>query len=214
MVSGYLTMDESTIDVLANGLVFHFKNNNIQTICNVNLRKFPFDTQNCSIEISSGKINRYIRIVDAEQPGVLTEEYGGDITETNNEWSDVEVTTDIYPLEITFQSELQYTDILVINIAMRRNPVFYVMYILIPSVLMAFMSVLVFLLPPDAGERVGLSITVLLSYAVFLLMVSEFTPRGGNNTPFLGEVFSKYSNLSSNNFDNNLIIKINIKNYQ
>ena len=71
-------------------------------------------------------------------------------------------------------------------ISMDRNPTFYVVYLLLPALLSAFVSVLVFLLPPDCGERVGLSVTMLLSYSVFLLMVSEFTPRGGNDMAVLG----------------------------
>ena len=72
-------------------------------------------------------------------------------------------------------------DVVKLVITMDRKPTFYVMYLLVPSILMAFVSVLVFLLPPDCGERVGLSVTMLLSYSVFLLMVSEFTPRGGDS---------------------------------
>ena len=76
----------------------------------------------------------------------------------------------------------------VITLNMVRNPMFYYIYLVIPSVLMAFVSVLVFLLPPESGERVGLSITVLLSYTVVLLMASEVTPRGGANIPHLSEI--------------------------
>ena len=78
-------------------------------------------------------------------------------------------------------------DVLELKITMERNPVFYIIFLIIPSVLMAFVSVLVFLLPPESGERVGLSITVLLSYTVFLLMVSEITPKGGSNTSLFGK---------------------------
>ena len=103
----------------------------------------------------------------------------------NSEWLDVESSLHIK------ESEMQtgyYEDHIEFSIRMKRNPVFYLMYLLIPSVLMAFVSVLVFLLPPESGERVGLSITVLLSYTVFLLMVSEMSPRGGENTSLLGKL--------------------------
>ena len=75
-----------------------------------------------------------------------------------------------------------------LTISMERNPTFYVLYLIIPSVLMALVSVMVFLLPPESGERVGLSITVLLSYTVFLLMASETVPRGGTSTSLLSKI--------------------------
>ena len=69
---------------------------------------------------------------------------------------------------------------------------------LIPSILMAFVSVLVFLLPPESGERIGLSITVLLSYTVFLLTVSEVTPRGGTGVSVLGKEFLRFCDTHQN----------------
>ena len=92
-------------------------------------------------------------------------------------------------------------DTLILAVKMSRNPVFYVTYILIPCLLMAGVSVMVFLLPPESGERIGLSITVMLSYTVFLLMVSEFTPRGGRNTAFLGNFIYLFFILRVNRFE-------------
>ena len=74
-----------------------------------------------------------------------------------------------------------------ITLEMMRNPTFYMIYLVLPSILMGFVSVLVFLLPPESGEKVGLSITVLLSFTVLLLMASEVTPKGGSNLPHLSK---------------------------
>ena len=48
------------------------------------------------------------------------------------------------------------------------------------------MSLLVFILPVQSGEKVSLSITILLSYTVLLVVVSDVTPRSGDGQPYLG----------------------------
>ena len=43
------------------------------------------------------------------------------------------------------------------------------------------------MLPVESGEKVSLEITVLLSLAVFMLVVSESMPPSGDNFPILGK---------------------------
>ena len=136
----------------------------------------------CYIKFSPTTDNSYIKLVEGHHI-----HFGKNkVFENNTEWKDVKYGLFVKEKPHTSKRLQGNFDILILKILMSRNPTFYVMYLLIPSVLMAFVSVLVFLLPPESGERVGLSITVLLSYTVFLLMVSEISPRGGENTSVLG----------------------------
>ena len=178
-----VSFEKKMIVLLYYGLVVSSATHRLVTSCSVNLRNFPFDNQTCEIEFNLGSQNQYLGLRDGQHDGIEL----GDTLEVNDEWQNVKMTQKVVSFPFTVFGGHSYIDMYIIKITMDRNPVFYVIYLLIPSVLMAFVSVLVFLLPPDSGERVGLSITVLLSYTVFLLMVSEFTPRGGANTPILGK---------------------------
>ena len=41
-------------------------------------------------------------------------------------------------------------------------------------------------MPVESGEKVSLSITIMLSYSVLLLVISDVTPRSGSGQPYLG----------------------------
>lgn len=84
---------------------------------------------------------------------------------------------DPYP-DITFSLEI------------KRKPLFYIMSILFPCILTGSVAALGFALPPESGEKVSLEVTVLLSLAVFLLMVTEQLPASSVNFPYVGRFCS------------------------
>jgi len=70
---------------------------------------------------------------------------------------------------------------------LRRRYTFYVMNVIVPCILLSVLVMVGFCLPPDAGEKISLGISVLLAYTVFLLMVAENVPRTSLRTPVIGE---------------------------
>ena len=45
----------------------------------------------------------------------------------------------------------------------------------------------VYWLPPEAGEKVSLGVTVLLAFSVFQMVISESTPENSDFTPLLSQ---------------------------
>lgn len=82
--------------------------------------------------------------------------------------------------------EEPYPDI-IFNITLRRKTLFYTVNLIIPCVGISFLSVLVFYLPSDSGEKVSLSISILLSLTVFFLLLAEIIPPTSLTVPLLGK---------------------------
>lgn len=76
-----------------------------------------------------------------------------------------------------------------IEMVIRRKPLFYVFNLITPCMIMLTMILLGFFLPPESGERITLSITVLLAMAVFLQLVAETLPRNSETIPLLGKFY-------------------------
>ncbi|KAG5672078.1 hypothetical protein PVAND_002237 [Polypedilum vanderplanki] len=70
---------------------------------------------------------------------------------------------------------------------MRRKTLFYTVNIIIPCMGISFLTVLTFYLPSDSGEKVTLSISILISLHVFFLLVVEIIPPTSLVVPLLGK---------------------------
>lgn len=79
-----------------------------------------------------------------------------------------------------------YPDI-TFNITMRRKTLFYTVNLIIPCVGISFLTVLVFYLPSDSGEKVTLCISILVSLTVFFLLLAEIIPPTSLAVPLLGK---------------------------
>lgn len=65
-----------------------------------------------------------------------------------------------------------YVDI-TYTIHVRRKPLFYTLYLIVPAIIITAMVLVGFYLPPESGERMQLGITVLLAMIVFLQLVYQ-----------------------------------------
>ncbi|GFN75629.1 neuronal acetylcholine receptor subunit alpha-3 [Plakobranchus ocellatus] len=60
---------------------------------------------------------------------------------------------------------------------LKRRQTYYILNILIPVLLLSFTGTLALALPAEAGEKMGMCLTVLLAYSVYLTIVSEELPN-------------------------------------
>lgn len=70
---------------------------------------------------------------------------------------------------------------------MRRKTLFYTVNLIIPCVGITFLTVLVFYLPSDSGEKIALCVSILLSLTVFFLLLAEIIPPTSLAVPLLGK---------------------------
>jgi nicotinic acetylcholine receptor len=68
----------------------------------------------------------------------------------------------------------------------RRRTLYYIFNLVFPCVLISFMSVLGFTLPPDSGEKIGLEIITLLSIIMFSQFFMGIIPESSLSVPKIG----------------------------
>ncbi|CAM1330534.1 nAChRa1 (predicted) [Pycnogonum litorale] len=157
--------------------------------CEINVEYFPFDQQTCHMKFGSWSYDGLkvdlVHKHSINRSNIV--DLGTDLSEfyRSVEWEIMGV-----PARRTEMfyvcCEYPYIDI-TFSITVRRKTLFYTVNLIIPCVGMSFLSVLVFYLPSHSGEKVSLSISIMLSLTVFFLLLAETIPPTSLAVPLLGK---------------------------
>jgi len=159
-----------------------------KSACEIDVEYFPFDSQNCHMKFGTWTYDGYA--VDlrhmthkSEEPFIET---GIDLSGfyLSVEW-DVMSVPAVRTVQYYSCCDTPYIDI-TFNITMRRKTLFYTLNLIIPCVLISVLAVIVFYLPPDSGEKISLSISIVLSLGVFFLLLAEIIPPTSLTISLLG----------------------------
>ncbi|XP_023282729.1 neuronal acetylcholine receptor subunit alpha-2-like [Seriola lalandi dorsalis] len=148
--------------------------------CSIDVTFFPFDQQSCKMKFGSWTYDRAKIDLEPFENTVDLKDYW-----ESGEWAIVNAVGTYNTKKYDCCHEI-YPDI-TYYFVIRRLPLFYTINLIIPCLLISCLTVLVFYLPSDCGEKITLCISVLLSLTVFLLLITEIIPSTSLVIPLIGE---------------------------
>ncbi|KAA0711574.1 Neuronal acetylcholine receptor subunit alpha-2 [Triplophysa tibetana] len=148
--------------------------------CSIDVTFFPFDQQNCKMKFGSWTYDKAKIDLEQIESAVDLKDYW-----ESGEWAIMNAVGTYNTKKYDCCHEI-YPDITFFFI-IRRLPLFYTINLIIPCLLISCLTVLVFYLPSDCGEKITLCISVLLSLTVFLLLITEIIPSTSLVIPLIGE---------------------------
>ena len=151
-----------------------------KSICGVDVTNFPFDDQECLLKFGSWTSDKFKIDLVAKSIIALNRYYVN-----NGEWKLLNLSAKRNAQKYQCCPH-EFVDITV-RIHIQRESLDYILKLIIPCSLISSMIFLGFVLPPESGERIGLSITVLLAMTVFQQLSSELMPSYG--FPLLGQFY-------------------------
>ncbi|KAG8042138.1 hypothetical protein G9C98_000129, partial [Cotesia typhae] len=160
---------KSNVLIYPNGEVLWVPPAIYQSSCTIDVTYFPFDQQTCIMKFGSWTFNG-----DQVSLALYNDKNFVDLSDywKSGTWDIISVPAYLNTYQGDFPTETDITFYIII----RRKTLFYTVNLILPTVLISFLCVLVFYLPAEAGEKVTLGISILLSLVVFLLLVSKILP--------------------------------------
>lgn len=152
------------------------------TLCRIKVKYFPFDIQICELTFGSLVYDAHTMNIEP----MKTLKFPAPYYQENGEWEIYKVKMQRYEQHYQCCPDDTFVKITV-TITMGRESMDYFINLIVPCCLISSMIFLGFILPPESGERIGLSITVLLAMTVFQQLTSEIMPS--YDFPILGQYY-------------------------
>ncbi|XP_078383130.1 neuronal acetylcholine receptor subunit alpha-2-like isoform X2 [Oculina patagonica] len=155
----------------------------LKSSCKLSVRYFPFDEQFCRLKFVSWTYSKSAMLLEPEETEILQ-----NYTESG-EWYLERVyalRSSSKPTHTNTESKSAVTYV----IHIRRKVFYYFVYLITPCMVTSFMTLILFTLPPESGERMVVGVTILLSLTVFYLLASTHIPETSEVVPLIGRYYS------------------------
>lgn len=150
-----------------------------RSTCPIDVTYFPFDQQTCTMKFGSWTFEMVDLDIHADRSPLHSTQYV-----KSAEW-DLLGASKKRNVQSYACCDYPFSDV-TIEFVFKRKPLFYIFNLIVPCMIIVSMVLLGFFLPPESGERITLSITVLLAMAVFLQLGAENLPRNSESVPVMG----------------------------
>nr|XP_034308493.1 neuronal acetylcholine receptor subunit alpha-6-like [Crassostrea gigas] len=140
----------------------------LESKCEIDVTYFPFDRQMSNIIFKTWSYSRLEVNLTVDE-----NEIGFFDFVSNSVWevTSIDAWDDVTNME---------TDV-TFSIYLRRKPYYFIMSLVIPVIFLGILNPVVFIIPADAGEKMGYAVTIFLTFVVFLTIVSTSLPANSDS---------------------------------
>ncbi|XP_040857292.1 acetylcholine receptor subunit beta [Ochotona curzoniae] len=181
---------DMNVVVSSNGSVHWQPPGIYRSSCSIQVTYFPFDWQNCTMVFSSysydsSEVSLHTGLGPDGQARQEIYIHEGTFIE-NGQWEIIHKPSRlIQPPGVPPGGKEGQRQEVIFYLIIRRKPLFYLVNVIAPCILITVLAIFVFYLPPDAGEKMGLSIFALLTLTVFLLLLADKVPETSLAVPII-----------------------------
>ncbi|KAK3096972.1 hypothetical protein FSP39_005286 [Pinctada imbricata] len=166
---------DDNLAILSYGKIEWWKFRDLKLTCSIDIVKYPFDKQTCSVNIGTWHSgDNAVRLTTTRE--IALQSY-----QKNSVWNLINTSskyvTSVYSSDFT---EIHF------QIGVSRKSGFFVYNVILPVLLLSILTIFCFFLPIQSGEKSSFAITVFLSMAVFMSMIIDSLPKQSHGNFRLG----------------------------
>ncbi|XP_037320096.2 5-hydroxytryptamine receptor 3A-like [Pungitius pungitius] len=153
----------------------------VVSTCEMDVHKFPFDTQRCNISIGSAvHCVDEIRVFPFSNSSRATQ-FSREVIMTQGEWEFLQLTI----RSQNFTTDDRLWEFLIYTFTVKRRPLLHVTNFLLPILFFLVLDLASFFIQDRRGEKLGFKVTILLAISVLLLILNDILPSMSNRTPLI-----------------------------
>ena len=184
-MSSFILNEAQRIEIRRDGQINWYPIGQLKTKCTPKLRLFPFDSQGCDLHFESWnypdfEMNLFLVDENRQIPAFIISE---GLWMENAHWEIIDNST-LFAMQRDVADGYCYS-LIVYRLVMKRRPMFHVINMIVPSIIISGAEIAVFLLPCNDPTRVQISVTCLLAYTVFQSMIMQMVPQAIDSVPLM-----------------------------
>ncbi|VEL18020.1 unnamed protein product [Protopolystoma xenopodis] len=177
----FSSTSQSRIVINHRGVITWMHGAILDVTCPLDVSYFPFDEQICHIVVAPWhSTSDSLKIRTVQDGPVVDNSFLPNSNVSEWEIQDVNVTNNTYLS--SFNSEYNY---ITINICLRRQPLYFIILVLVPFAMLSGLACLIFILD-ETGDRLSVALSLVLSMTMYVVIVSSNAPRSMRTLPVLG----------------------------
>ncbi|XP_068703036.1 neuronal acetylcholine receptor subunit non-alpha-2-like isoform X2 [Montipora foliosa] len=157
-----------------------------QSSCSLDVQYFPFDKQKCSMVFRSSTADRTLIKISTQT--IKSDDPHKDLklNTSNGYWA----LRSIEIKKVNSQKPQGEFSEVVVSFFIGRRPMFFVLFSIVPCMIIGMLTLVSFFIPAESVERIGLCATILLAVSVYLLVVTEQLPEQSETLPLIGVYYT------------------------
>ena len=146
--------------------------NVLQVFCSVDVTFFPFDKQTCTVSFSSEPYLAREVSIGLSDPTMPTDSF-----KDNSMW-ELESGYMLARSNHAFSAfDMMFN--------LKRRSEFYVIYIIVPLVILGILNSCVFIMPRSSGERHSVAVTMFLAFILYMNVINSTVPQSSSPLAYI-----------------------------
>ncbi|XP_051570402.1 5-hydroxytryptamine receptor 3A-like [Myxocyprinus asiaticus] len=154
----------------------------VTTACKMNLHRFPFDIQSCTLTLQSSIHFIHELIIEPYSNASSLTFNSQNAFQTQGEWELIDINMTKYNNSILWDTRAQ----LKYQVTIKRRPLLYVINFMLPVFYFLVLDVASFFINVEGGEKLSFKVTLLLAISVLLLILNDMLPSTAEDIPLIG----------------------------
>ncbi|KAK5887254.1 hypothetical protein CesoFtcFv8_015875 [Champsocephalus esox] len=169
------------ITIHSNGFVQYVRDLMVVSSCRMQVYKFPFDTQSCTLSLKSIIYPEEELKFDFFENNTLVTEWTHKMMRDESEWLFIRMTVDDQSVPRFHQNQ----SVVIYTITMKRRSLLYIVNFLVPVLLLFGLDLASFVISDSGGEKLGFEVTLLLAVTVMQLILNDILPCSSDKIPLI-----------------------------
>ncbi|KAK5917728.1 hypothetical protein CgunFtcFv8_002549 [Champsocephalus gunnari] len=169
------------ITIHSNGFVQYVRDLMVVSSCRMQVYKFPFDTQSCTLSLKSIIYPEEELKFDFFENNTLVTEWTHKMMRDESEWLFISMTVDDQSVPRFHQNQ----SVVIYTITMKRRSLLYIVNFLVPVLLLFGLDLASFVISDSGGEKLGFKVTLLLAVTVMQLILNDILPCSSDKIPLI-----------------------------